>query len=191
MYWPQSGRLEVLTACPDTPGLAARARADAAGELYARAAADGALLVLSGRLTPIGPFLHRLRAHLAGTAVGAVGCDRERHPELLHHMADQGLAWRPVWRGAGARAAEDAANDIRAFQRAVEGATLRTPSNVLMVAAIGQSHLVRDADGAPGRIRQSRARARIDSLQAAVISIGLGESALLRRRVRTGKVSVA
>ena len=31
MYWPASGRLEVLTACPDTPGLAARARHDAAG----------------------------------------------------------------------------------------------------------------------------------------------------------------
>ena len=26
MYWPATGRLEVLTACPDTPGLAARAR---------------------------------------------------------------------------------------------------------------------------------------------------------------------
>ena len=147
--------------------------------------------MLSGRLTPVSEFVRRLRTHLAGAAVGAVGCDRERHPELLHHMADQGLGWRPVWRGAGARSAEDAANDIRAFQRAVEGGRLRTPSNVLMVAAIGQSHLVRDADGNPGRIRQSRARARIDPLQAAVIAVGLGEAAMLRRRARAGKVSVA
>ena len=35
-YWPASGRLECLTAAPDTPGLAARARSDAAGELYER-----------------------------------------------------------------------------------------------------------------------------------------------------------
>ena len=191
MYWPSTGRLEVLTACPDTPGLAARARSDAAGELYARAHRDGVLMVLSGRLTPVGPFLARLRAHLAGAAVAAVGCDRERHPELLHHMADQGLGWRPIWRGAGARAAEDAANDIRAFQRAVEGGTLRTPSNVLMVSAIGQSHLVRDADGNPGKVRQSRQRARIDSLQASVIAVGLGAAAMLRRRQRAGKVYVA
>ncbi|MCY4028369.1 MAG: terminase large subunit, partial [Acidobacteria bacterium] len=190
-YWPATGRLEVLTACPDTPGLAARARADAAGSLYERAHRDGVLLVLSGRLTPVGPFLARLRAHLAGAAVGAVGCDRERHPELLHHMADQGLGWHPVWRGAGARAAEDAANDIRAFQRSVEGGRLRTPSNVLMVAAIGQSHLVRDADGNASRLRQSRARARIDSLQASVIAVGLGEAAMLRRRSRAGRVYVA
>ena len=77
MYWgrscpPASGRLEVLTACPDTPGLAARARHDAAGALYERAAADGVLWVLSGRLTPVGPFLAKLRAHLAGCAVS--GC---------------------------------------------------------------------------------------------------------------------
>ena len=191
MYWPQSGRLEVLTACPDTPGLAARARADAAGSLYERAEQSGALLVLSGRLTPVGPFLARLRVNLAGAAVGAVGADRERAAELLSHLDDQGLRWSPVWRGSGLRAAEDAANDIRAFQRAVEGGRLRTPSNVLMVAAIGQSHLVRDGDGNPGRLRQSRARARIDPLQATVIAVGLGEAAMLRRRARAGKVYVA
>ena len=191
MYWPDTGRLEILTAAPDTPGLAARARHDGAGTLYERAHRDDALLVLSGRLTPVGPFVARLRAHLAGAAVGAIGCDRERHPELLHHLDDQGLGWRPVWRGAGARAADDAANDIRAFQRAVEGGTLRTPSNVLMVHAIGNAHLVRDAEGHAGKLRQSRQRARIDSLQAAVIAVGLGAAAALRRRQRAGKVSVA
>ncbi len=40
MYWPATGRLEVLTACPDTPGLAARARHDAAGG-YCQVEADG------------------------------------------------------------------------------------------------------------------------------------------------------
>ena len=76
IYWPDSGRLEVLTACGDTPGLAARARHDAVGGLYERAVADRSLLMLSGRLTPVGPFLARLRSHLAGESVAAVGCDR-------------------------------------------------------------------------------------------------------------------
>ena len=185
MYWPSTGRLEVLTACPDVPSLAARARADAAGGVYERAHRDGSLMVLSGRLTPVGPFLARLRAHLAGAPVGAVGCDHERAQELLHHLEDQGLGWRPVWRGSGTRAAEDGANDIRGFQRAVEGGKLRTPANGLMLYALRHSFLLRDADGNPVKVRQVRQRARIDSLQAALIAVGLGESALLRRRKRS------
>ena len=45
-----------------------------------RAERDGVLWVLSGRLTPVGPFLAKLRAHLAGAAVSAVGCDKRSVP---------------------------------------------------------------------------------------------------------------
>lgn len=106
MFWPRSGRLEVLTACGDSPALATRARHDAVGGLYERAAAAGVLLVLSGRLTPVGPFLARLRAHLAGEPVAAVGCDKFRAAELRQHLTDQGVGWRLVWRGSGATAVE-------------------------------------------------------------------------------------
>ena len=188
-YWPDSGRLEVVTACGDTPGLAARARHDAAGGLYERAAADGALLVLAGRLTPVGPFLGRLRVLLAGESVAAVGCDRFRHAELAQHLTDQGLGWRPVWRGAGAHAVEDGASDIRSYQRAVEGGTLRTAPNLLLVSAIGEATIVRDAEGRPVALRQARQRARIDPLQAAVIAVGLGEAD--RRTARPSRVYVA
>ena len=188
-YWPDGGRLEVVSACGDTPGLAARARADAAGGLYERAAAAGALLVLSGRLTPVGPFMARLRAHLAGVTVAAAGADRFRHPELRQHLADQGLNWRVTWRGGGARSAEDAAQDIRAFQLAVDGETLRAAPNVLLANAIGESHIVRDASGHAIKLVQARQRARIDPLQAAVIALGLGGAAAKRRS--TGRVWVA
>ena len=188
MFWPASGRLEVLTACPDSPGLAARARHDAAGALYERAAADGVLWVLSGRLTPVGPFLAKLRAHLAGCAVSAVGCDRFRHAELRQHLTDQGLGWRPVWRGSGARAAEDAAADVGAFQRAVEGGALRTPPNIMLASAIGHATVIRDAAGHATGLKQATIRRRIDPLQAAVIAVGLGA---LRPRSAVGRVWVA
>lgn len=187
-FWPATGRLEVLTACGDTPGLAARARHDAAGALYERAERDGVLWVLAGRLTPVGPFLARLRAHLAGAAVSAVGCDRFRHPELRQHLSDQGLNWRPVWRGSGARAAEDAAQDIGAFQRTVEGGTLRTAPNVMLLSAISHSTVIRDAQGHAVALKQSTVRRRIDALQAAVIAVGLGA---LRPKRAPLKVHVA
>ena len=183
-WWPETGRLEVLTAAPDTPGLAARARHDAAGALYERAHRDGVLMVLSGRLTPVGTFLARLKGHLAGQRIAAVGCDRFRHNELTQHLGDLGLRWRPVWRGSGARSTEDASADIGAFQRAVEGETLRTLPNILMANAIGESHIVRDGQGRAVQLRQARQRARIDSLQAAVIAVGLGAGAGKRRRLK-------
>ena len=146
------------------------------------------LWVLSGRLTPVGPFLERLRAHLAGVAVSAVGCDRFRHPELRQHLTDQGLGWRPVWRGTGARAAEDASVDIGAFQRAVEGGTLRTAPNIMLAAAISHSTVIRDAAGHATGLKQATVRRRIDALQAAVIAVGLGA---LRPKRAPGKVWVA
>ena len=45
--------------------------------------------------------------------------------------------------------------------------------------------------GTPASCGSSRQRARIESLQAAVVAVGLGEAALLRRRQRVGKVHVA
>ena len=121
-YWPATGRLEVLTACPTVPGLAARARADAAGELYERAHADGVLMPLAGQLTPVGAFLERLKSHLAGYQVSVVGCDQVRRVELMQHLSALELLWRPVWRGAGIRSTELASGDIRAFQLATTAA---------------------------------------------------------------------
>ena len=195
MYWPKTGRLEVLTACPDTPRLAKRAEQDAAGDVYVRAHAAGTLMVLSGVLTPVGPFLAAVRKHLSGEPVGAVGADGHRHGELAHHARDQGLTappWRrPVARGNGVRAVEDASGDIRAFQNAVDGGLIRTPPNELMIYAIGQSTIVRDGHGKAIKLLQARVKARIDSLQAAVIAVGLGTAAALRRQKRSGHIAVA
>ena len=185
MFWPQSGRMEITTACPDPP-LAARARTDAAGTLYERAAASGDLHPLSGALTPVGAFLGRLRRILSGAKVAAMGADRFRHVELRQHLSDTGIRWPLRWRGEGVRSAEDTAADIRAFQLAVDGGALKVRPNILMIAAIGGSTIVRDAQGRASALKQARQRARIDCLQAAVIACGLGASyKRLKRPLRT------
>ena len=155
MFWPESNRMEIMTACPDQPSLAARARDDAAGGVYERARAAGDLTLMAGRLTPLGPFLRAVRARLATEPVAAVGCDRYRSVELRQHLDDLGLRWRPVWRGYGAKASEDAARDIRSFQTAVEGGTLKTKPNVLMVYALGEAHIQRDASGHATALRKA------------------------------------
>ena len=188
-YWPDSGRLEVFTACPDTPPLAKRARWDAAGSLYEVARRDGHLWPLAGCLTPLRPFLERVRERLAGEHVVAVGADRRRAPELMQHVTDLQLRWRPVWRGGGLRSVEDAAHDIRSFQRAVAGGAIKTLPNVLVVAGIGHATVLRDGHGSPTGLKQSTVRRRIDTIQAAVIALGL--AALRPRRQRSGHVSVA
>lgn len=188
-YWPSSGRLDIWSAVGDQPKLAARARADGAGSLYERAVDRADLTILSGSLTPVGPFLARLRADLGGVQVAVAGADGYRRAELEHHLSDLGIGWRMVWRGGGVRSAEDAAHDIGEFQRAVDGGRLRTRPNVLMAAAMGQATVVRDSRGHPTMLGKARKNARIDCLSASVIAVGLG--AALARRRSTGNVYVA
>ena len=158
------------------------------GSLYERARAAGDLWLYSGRLTPVAPFLARVRRELAGEPVQAIGCDRFRYKELTEHLRALGIRWRTVWRGSGVRAAEDTQNDIRCFQRTVEGDRLRTAPNLLMLHAHGTATLVRDGDGHPVRIVPARAKARIDALIASVTAVGLAGR---RQPNRGGRVWVA
>ena len=171
-YWA-NGRMEVWTACPDDPPLAKRAKKDAAGTMYEKAKRDGSLIPLAGRLTPIKPFLELVSRALAGEHVSAVGADRRRADELRQHLVSMSLPWRPVWRGGGVRAVQDAQHDIRSFQRAVVTGTLKTLPNVLFAHAIAHATLLRDGNGDPTGIKQATVRRRIDTLQAAVIACGL------------------
>ena len=189
MYWPESGRFEVRSACPDQPALAKRAKKDGAGEVYATAAARGDLWVLSGIVTPVAPFLQRLAGELAGCRVAAVGCDKFRHHELVRVLRDEGLPWRPTWRGAGVRAGEHMDGDVRALQRAVATAGIKTVPNLMMAYSVSEAKVVRDGMGHVVHLVGMRLKSRIDPLQASVIALGLGGAASKRRS--TGKVWVA
>ena len=189
LYWPETKRFEVRTACPDRPALAKRAKRDGAGAVYERAVERGDLWPLSGVVTPVQGFLSRLAGDLAGCRVAAVGCDRFRHHELVRVLGDLGLPWRPVWRGSGIRAGEHMDGDCRAFQRGVATGTIRTPRNLMMAYSLSQAKVVRDGQGHVVHLKGIRQRARIDPVQASVIAAGLGES--FKGRKSTGRVWVA
>ena len=189
MYWPDTGRFDVRSACPDQPRLAARAKRDGAGAVYEAAAARGDLWPLSGIVTPVRPFLERLAGDIAGCRIGAVGCDRFRYHELVRHFRDLGLPWRPAWRGAGVRAGEHMDADVREFQRAVATASLKTAPHLLMVYSVSEAKVIRDGQGHVVHLAGVRVRSRIDPLQAAVIALGLGGAA--GKRKAPGKVWIA
>ncbi len=178
LYFPRTGRLEVLSAFPSTPDLRERGRADGVGSLYETLRDTGELLVLPGRVTPVDEFLARVGEEVADLRVVSAGADRFRRAEFEQAVENAGLQWRLEWRGSGAHGTTEAAHDVRAFQRAVRTRALfphRHPC-LALESAIAASTLTFDVDGNPRLDRRTR-RGRIDPLSATVIACGLGELA--------------
>ena len=188
-FWPSSSRLEVYTACPSRPALAARARTDGAGEVYERARSDGSLWIFDGEVTPLRPFLERVAGELAGCRVVALGVDQFRRTELTGALRDLGLPWRPSWRASGLNAAALMDGDVRAFQRGVTTREIRTAPNIMLAYAISLCSVVRDSREHVTHLHGYRKRARIDPVSASVIALGLAATA--PKRSSAGKVYVA
>ena len=170
--WPGTGRLEAWGAFPDTPGLKLRGEVDNAD--YERMRERGELVLYAGRVTPAGEFLKDCAARLAGQRIVAAGADRYRKPEAIQALSQAKVRWPMVWRGTGAHAKADGSHDVRAFQRRVLGGGFRMVESLLMVSAIKESKIDRDARGNPA-LDKHRKRGRIDALSAAVIAAGLAE----------------
>ena len=68
----------------------------------------------------------------------------------------------------------DGSSDIRSFQKVVYSGKLRANESLMMRSAIAESELHRDSNGNVA-LDKSRARGRIDALQASVIAVGMGE----------------
>ena len=175
--WPFTGRAECFAAFPGVPNLTERGQADGVGELYARLHTAGELEVFDGhRTTPVAVFLERCFARLHGETVLAVGCDRYRRAEAETALTHAGLEGVPMqWRGQGASSIADGSHDVRAFQRRVLQGRLRvTKGAALLTHAIAESSVRHDQSGNPA-LQKGRGKGRIDALQSAVISCGLGE----------------
>ncbi len=183
-YWPDSGRFESYTACPDQPSLAKRAKTDGAGSVYEAAYQAGDLWTLGGEVTPVKPFLERLAGELAGERIAAIGADRFRYHELLRILHELGLVWRPVWRGGGVKAEQHMDQDCRAFQRAVATAALKVAPNVMLTHSVSECKTIRDGQGHVTHLAGVRIRSRIDAVQAAVIAVGQAEGMPKKRKGR-------
>lgn len=173
VYWPMSGRMEVVGAFPGTPDLKARGEADGVGGLYVRMAEENEMLVYSGRVTPVVKFIKHLVTRVYGERVMAIGCDRYRRDEMLQAMSDSGAHWPVVFRGQGHAATADGSADVRAFQDEVLEGHAKPAYSRMMESAIAFSAISRDASGNP-KLDKAKAKSRIDALQAGVIAVGLG-----------------
>ena len=170
-YWPDTGRLDTWGGCGDTPALLARGEADGVGDRYQRMADRGELRTGPGRVTPVGEFLAWVVEELDGETVELAAADRYRQAEAQDAMDAAGVNWPMDWRAQGS--GKDGSEDIRHFQRAVEGETLRPGESLLLKSAISESVLRYDGNGNPA-LNKGRQRGRIDALSAAVLAVGMG-----------------
>ena len=170
-YWPDTGRMECYGAFGDTPDLAARGQGDGVKNAYVLMADAGELLTFPGRVTPCGEFLAWLAGHLDGEDVRECAADRYKRGEALDAMDAAKVFWRMDWRAQGS--GPDGSADVRAFQRAVMGGSLRPGDTLLMVSAINAAIVRKDGNGNPS-LDKKRSRGRIDPLSASVLAVGLG-----------------
>ena len=170
-YWPDTGRLDTWGAFGDTPDLKARGEADGVGERYQRMADRGELKTWPGRVTPVADFLAWVADELDGEHVELSAADRYRQSEAEDALDGAEVDWPVEWRAMGS--GKDGSEDIRSFQRVVEGGELRPGESLLLTSAISESLLRYDGNGNPS-LNKGRQRGRIDALSAAVLAVGLG-----------------
>ena len=175
-YWPESGRLDCWGGFGDHPDLNARGEADGVGARYHRMFERGELLTFPGRVTPVAEFLQRIAGELAGELVGKAASDRYRQAEAVDALSNASVNWPIEWRAVGSGAHGSA--DVRAFQKSVEGGTLRPGDCLILESAIAESVIRYDGNGNPS-LDKARGRGRIDCLAAAVLAVGIGSRSTL------------
>ena len=186
--WPETGRVEALGGFPADPDLAERGRIDGVDRLYVDMESRGELRTYPGRVTPVGRFLVDFADYLGDAEVVGFAADRYRMSELQDALQDAGLHWPCEWRGQGA--GEHGQFDTLAFQTWVKRADLLVVHGALLLtAAIMQSRVRYDTNGNPS-VDRSRARSRIDALQAGLLAIGMAKRyrAAQRRAEAAGSI---
>lgn len=173
-FWPETGRMEIYAAFPDTPDLEARGKGDGVGKLYQTWHAAGELWTYPNTVTtPIAQFIQDVHERVHQD-LKAVGADGHRRREMEQALIDAQLRWKITPRGMGSASSPDAGHDIRAFQRALLNRQMVPAHQLLMEQAISESAVVRDTEQRI-KLDKSRFNGRIDVLQAAVIATGLAE----------------
>lgn len=170
-YWPSTGRLDLWGAFGDVPDLSARGEADGVGRRYVAMLDAGELRTWPGRVTPVSEFLAWVAEHLEDESVALAAADRYRQAEAQDALEAAGVRWRMDWRAQGA--GKDGSADVRAFQRAIEGGSLRPGESLLLRSAVAGSALRYDANGNPA-LEKARQRGRVDALASAVLAVGAG-----------------
>ena len=181
-YWPDSGRLECLTAFPAEPELAERGLRDGVGRLYVEAWKRGELIQCGGAATDIAELVREARDRFGAPA--ALAADRWREGELRDALKAAGLPLAALeLRGQGFK---DGAADVRAFRRACLEGRVSPPRSLVLAWAMSEARVTGDPAGnwklAKGSEGGRRVLARDDAAAAAILAVALGS----RRPARTG-----
>ena len=174
-YWPESYRLEVVSAFPHIPDLTERGRKDNVGNLYQKMYERGELICVGNRTTDLSELMEL--ALLEWGEPMAVVADRYRQAELIDALDSVGLTDAPVvLRGQGYR---HGGEDMRRFRRAAIEGKIKTLESLVMRSAIAGAVVVSDAAGNSKLAKasdtpQRRDGHRDDALAAAILAVAEG-----------------
>lgn len=173
-YWPETGRLEVLSAFPNEPSLAERGLRDGVGALYVQGARRGELIQVGGSAVDISELLQAALARFGPPA--ALAADRWREAELRDALKKSGVPRAALsLRGQGYK---DGGEDLRTYRRAcLEGQVVPIRS-LILTSAMSEARCIMDAAGnaklAKGSEGGRRLRARDDAVAAAILAVAVG-----------------
>lgn len=172
-FWPQTGRLEALSAFPAVPNLKSRGTTDGAGTLYEVCFKRGELIIAGNHTVDV-PELLRVALARFGVPSQLV-CDRWRAADLREacEKAEIPLC-RVVHRGMGFK---EGAEDVRNFRKAcLDGKVTPVPS-LLLRSAMSVSRTTSDPAGNAKLAKAGEGKrpgARDDAAAASVLAVSSG-----------------
>ncbi|CAM5476320.1 terminase large subunit [Frigidibacter albus] len=176
MFWPETGRLEVLGTFPAFPALADRGASDGVGGRYVEMQERGELSVLGENTVPAGPWLAEIVRRLDGEAPACICGDRFRHAEFTEAMAKASLRVPFIWRGFGWK---DGSEDIERFRRAVFDGAVKVVPSLLLRSAFADAVTLIDPAG-NHKLAKARSLGRIDAAAAAILAVAEGARRMAR-----------
>lgn len=182
LYWPNTGRLEVVGTFPATPGLADRGAADGVSGRYGEMHGRGELTVMGENTVPPGPWLAELVRIAEGAEICCIVGDRFRHAEFAEAMQKAALRVPFIWRGFGWK---DGSEDIERFRRAVFDGLVKVAPSLLLRSAFGDAITLVDPAG-NHKLTKSRSLGRIDAAAATVLAVAQGARMMAQPPKRTG-----
>ena len=172
-FWPQTGRLEAVSAFPEKPSLKTRGTNDGAGSLYETCNRRGEL-ILAGQHSVDVPELLRVALARYGKPSHLV-CDRWRIADLRDACAKAKIPLtRIIERGMGFR---EGSEDVRHFRKAcLDGAVVPVQS-LLLRSAMSVSRTISDPSGNAKLAKATQGKrpgARDDAAAAAILAVSSG-----------------
>lgn len=185
-YWMDSRRLECVAFFPGRPTLAERGKADAVGDLYVKMAERGELSISGTDAVSLSDILSQLRERWGSPR--AIVADRWRADSLreaLRRAGFRGGRGRLVFRANGYR---EGSEDLAGFRAAMVGGDVRPVKSLLMRSGMAEARVAVDTAGREKLAKSTqggrRARARDDSVAAAILAVAEGHRELERRAGR-------